>query len=502
MIDVASVYAELGFKVDKSGIKEFKKSLREAKAGIDALSQVEKLRTVQEKRESSARINTIKEQSAHSTADLQNKKELLRIEKLEQSIVAAKNKDQITLDKEADRKADRVKKEKKEQEKKEERERKAREKAEKQRAAALKSSVLWMSRLVGLSSLFTLATSVAFGKMAQMTGKKGLGLTQFGFVSGGADIKKLQGYQAAAYKYAPNLTSEDVMSQVLGLQQQAIQAYLGGNQKAFQILGVNALERDPFKILEQLRSAAKTAMVKKENAPILTNLLGQMGMSPEWLNILTANEKDFSVLTTGMMSEDQIKRAAEMGQEFRELGFALSNLKDQFVLAFGEETQGLLRDVIKLVKDLTGGVPTIVKESLQNIKDMLMPFYWMFHLAPREIGAAFAPKYEKGDDALKDEFLSATFGHKSAQSRVEYFKNNPDAFQKLLNGSVERDLNTTNDNRTTNQTINVSYAPQTSFTNPTEQQVREVSHNIGSPDIEQIAEAFKMNAVYQALPTT
>lgn len=529
MTDVASVYAELGFKVDKTGIKEFRKSLMEAKAGVEALAQVEKLRAVQEKTESARRLHFIKEEQAQSVkvskdrllslkktdafakSEAARKSETLKAEKLQASIDSLKLKDKIALDREADRKEDRESKKKKEQERRDEKARKEAEKAQRKREASLKASLGFMSRLVGLSSLFSLGTLSAFGKMSEITGKKGLGLKQFGFVSGGTDVKKLQGYQAAAYKYAPTMKAEDVTSQILGLQQRALDAYMGGNAKAFQILGINALERDPFKIIDQLRKAARTT--DKQNIPILTKLLGEMGMSPEWLNILNAPEKDFSVLTTGMMTEDQIKRSAEMGQQFRVLGFELGNLKDQFVLAFGDETQSLLSRVNELVKYLSKDVKGVSEDIKKNFKDIwagiTLPFDAIHDLGKtwgNFIGGVF-----NSYDAEK--FINESFPDES-KKRLQYFKDNPEEFKKLIGGvstpnqdvsksyidnSMRKELTT--NNSTTNQTINVSYAPHTSFTNPTEQQVREVSRNVGNPNVETIAEAFRVNAAYQALKT-
>jgi hypothetical protein len=162
----------------------------------------------------------------------------------------------------------------------------------------------------------------------------------------GLSWQELQKWQIAAE--LANVSAESVSSSITGLQRQLADISMGrGNAAPFMMLGINPRSKNAFEVLDQLREK-----IRGMDSMRATNLITQMGLSPDMMQVLRMSNSEFSKLTKtyhGLSSaqEQQFIRAkrsmTEFGLVIRELGTGfLANL-----------LMGLEK-LIKLITELPG----------------------------------------------------------------------------------------------------------------------------------------------------
>ena len=179
----------------------------------------------------------------------------------------------------------------------------------------------------------------------------------------GLSVQELQKWQMVATQ--ANVSTEAMTSSVSGLQRQLAEIRLGrGNLQPFFMMGVNP-RGDAFSVLNQIRKN-----IPRFDRATATNLISQMGLSPEMMNVLTLSQskfEEFGRRVRGMSDQDEkaflkSKLALQqLGLEFRDFSFThLAPLATSFA-------------------DLIG--------SLSQMKDILPAI----GVAAAALGAAFAP---------------------------------------------------------------------------------------------------------------
>jgi hypothetical protein len=131
----------------------------------------------------------------------------------------------------------------------------------------------------------------------------------------GLSAQELQKWQRVAVQ--ANVSAETVTSSVSSLQRQLADIRMGrGNISPFQILGIDP-RQDAFQVIDQLR-----ARIKGMDRPTATNLISQMGLTPDMMQVLTLSDakfKEFGRTVTGM--------SPKAIQEFAKLKLELNKLK-------------------------------------------------------------------------------------------------------------------------------------------------------------------------------
>lgn len=132
----------------------------------------------------------------------------------------------------------------------------------------------------------------------------------------GLSWKELQRWQIVAQQ--ANVSAETVASSVTALQRQIAEVKLGrGNIAPFQLLGV--APTDAFDVLNKLRDR-----IRGLDAATATNIITQMGLSPEMINVLKLSDQEFLKLskTVRGLTTDQEQQFLRTKQALVQLGMA------------------------------------------------------------------------------------------------------------------------------------------------------------------------------------
>ncbi len=179
-------------------------------------------------------------------------------------------------------------------------------------AAAAIAGMAGISLELGKMAEEALATSVAFEAFSNQTG---------------LSWQQLQRWQIVAQQ--ANVSAESVASSVSQLERNLAEIRLGrGNIAPFQMLGINAGPgQSAFGVLEELRKR-----IRGLNPATATNLVSQMGLSPEMMNVLKLSDSQFREfgehvhgISTRQLQDFLKSKLAlvQMGQAFRYAMFGI-----------------------------------------------------------------------------------------------------------------------------------------------------------------------------------
>lgn len=134
----------------------------------------------------------------------------------------------------------------------------------------------------------------------------------------GLSAEKLQQWQYAAQMSNMAMDADQTATSIKNLQQALLEIRMGGgNPEAFRWLGVNPMNKDAFKVIEELRGS-----VKKLDPAFASMYLKQIGLNENWLNVLKLTDEEFANLMekAPVRSNAYIKAmeaAGKMSREFR-----------------------------------------------------------------------------------------------------------------------------------------------------------------------------------------
>jgi hypothetical protein len=174
--------------------------------------------------------------------------------------------------------------------------------------------------------------SLELGKMAEEAMKMAVSFQSFTNQTG-LSWQELQKWQLVAEQ--ANVSAETVASSVNTLERNLAEIRLGrGNIAPFQMLGISP-QQNAFAVIEQLRQR-----IKGINPATATNLISQMGMSPDMMNVLRLTDRQFDDFASHVhgINERQEKdflraklAVTQLGEAFRYTMFSIiSNLTEAY----------------------------------------------------------------------------------------------------------------------------------------------------------------------------
>lgn len=306
MVTISKFFAEVGFKVNTTQLKQTESVLKGLEKAFKKVMQETKLAEAQEK------VRTQAAKTATQAAKAQ--------EAQEKSLTAAIKKQTAEL--------------------------RLRNLEERNQERAARKRQSTIKKFLGKSKISEFAPILGWGGLfaaARSTGQLGLNYRDFARQTG-LSLERLTQYQAAGEMVGSSLTKERVASEIKELQQRAQAITWGeGNISAYQKLGIQVRRRDAYGMIEDIRKGIK----RLDDTTALT-LIRQIGLSDDWLHILRMTKEEFDSIQSVMLSEKQIKSISRLGLAFRQVGSALNMMKNQYIARIS----GGLSEVLSRVKDI------------------------------------------------------------------------------------------------------------------------------------------------------
>lgn len=164
----------------------------------------------------------------------------------------------------------------------------------------------------------------------------------------GLSIKELQKWQQAGQLSNLSLSADQIAQSIGNLEQNLSAIRMGqGNIAPFQLLGIDVAGKNAFAVLDQLRD-----IIKNIDPATATNLLGQLGLSPEFINVLKISRKEFQELGENtFLNKRQQDDIDDLGTTIKMLTLRFKALKDQAVAKIAPELNALIKNFFKWLKD-------------------------------------------------------------------------------------------------------------------------------------------------------
>lgn len=171
----------------------------------------------------------------------------------------------------------------------------------------------------------------------------------------GMPVERLQQYQAAGETVGSNLTSSQIAQDIKELQQRAQKIVYGkGDVSPYQMLGIVPNKRDAYEVLEGLRNKIDGLT---DSAALMW--IRNIGLSDDWLHILRMSKDEFNSMEKVMLSQEQIKKTTALAMGFRQIQFALKQLKDQFVAFIAGPLGNFISNFKMMTLDLAAFLKTM-----------------------------------------------------------------------------------------------------------------------------------------------
>ena len=164
----------------------------------------------------------------------------------------------------------------------------------------------------------------------------------------GLSIDQLQRYQQAGQLSNLALSADQVAQSIANVQKNINEIKIGqGNIAPFQLLGIDVAGQDAFGVIEQLRES-----IKGVDVGVATNLISQLGLTPDFINILQLSRKEFDALAqNSFLSGRQRNDIEKVGVSMKSVGLRFKALKDQIVAKISPELNQLIQKFFKWLVD-------------------------------------------------------------------------------------------------------------------------------------------------------
>lgn len=229
-----------------------------------------------------------------------------------------------------------------------------------------------------ISGLKVVAAAMAIDKFISSTITATQAVTNFNAQTG-LSVDILQRWQRAGSLSNVAISFQEVTASVQALESNLAQIRLGGGNVApFQLLGIDVAGRNAYQVLEQVREA----IVGLDNATA-TNLIQQMGISPNMIQTLRLTREEFDKLgKNNFLSREQRDSVRQMGVAYKDVKTQLVALKDIVVAFVAPAFQVLFRAVASIAN--TAGMLGNQLASMKGFIEALIPVVL-------SLAVAFAP---------------------------------------------------------------------------------------------------------------
>ena len=194
---------------------------------------------------------------------------------------------------------------------------------------------------------------VAIDRMANAMAKVNQQFINFNKQTG-LSLQQANKLAGAAMLTNYTMTPEETMQSIQALEGQLAQIRLGqGNVAPFQILGISPVGKNAFDVIEDLRRA-----IKGIDDMTATNLIQQMGLSPEFITLLRLSKQEMQELAQRaaefQLSPEEREKMQGYALELKRVHVELAFLKDKALLAlwpiFNQFVKGLTTMLSVVVK--------------------------------------------------------------------------------------------------------------------------------------------------------
>ena len=197
----------------------------------------------------------------------------------------------------------------------------------------------------------------------------------------GLSIEKLQRFQQAGQ--LSNLAlSADQIAQSLGTAQKNLKllAISRGNIAPFQMLGIDPRGNiDIFDVIDKLRGN-----IEGIDPSIRTSLISELGLSPDFINILKLSKDEFDALSENeFLSGRQRADIDKVGTSMKALQLRLKALKDQAVAKLAPELDKLVQQFFKWIKDNSAKIIDAITKIARGFAKFAKAIGNAFDLASR-----------------------------------------------------------------------------------------------------------------------
>ena len=145
----------------------------------------------------------------------------------------------------------------------------------------------------------------------------------------GLSIDLLQKWQKAGQLSNLAVSADQISGSIVALQKNIANLQVGkGNIGAFQMLGLDAMGKNAFEILDQLRER-----IGNYSPDIASNLISDLGLDPAMISVLKLSREEFERLgRNDFLTEKGRNAILATGKAIRDLKIRFGALKDQIAL--------------------------------------------------------------------------------------------------------------------------------------------------------------------------
>ena len=164
----------------------------------------------------------------------------------------------------------------------------------------------------------------------------------------GLAVQELQKWQQAGQLSNLALDADQIAGSIGTVQKNIAKIRLGqGDLSPFQLLGVDLMGQDAFGVLEQLRGS-----IQGLDPTITANLLEQIGLTPDFINLLKLSRQEFEALSENtFLNKKQREDIDKAGTSIKQLKLSFTALKDQAVAKIAPFLNELVQKFFSWLRD-------------------------------------------------------------------------------------------------------------------------------------------------------